>query len=404
MRNYRILFTLYLVTATKLIAQVSPLDSLKTELNKASSDQARFAIYNDIGDFIGERLFLYDSAMYYYKQADELAKKNDQELLDALCISKLARCVYFSQSAIRSYDAIQKGFDVAERREIASGKYWGFNNIPPENLRLIELGWLNWLMGHFQREQLDNMKESIDYFHQAKKLALTAQASSLLGHCNGSIIYSFLMLNLPDSALAFGRELEQNINYTPNYDIFHFAEAPDKYPFYLKDIGTAHLKLNNKPLFLKYLWTSIGLALNNLDTSSLIADYKTLNEFYLSEKNKDSSFYYAKELSNYYPASYTLYESFYKSYELKNQPDSTAKYMKLALAALNENDQYRLETIKEIQRLSFQKQVQLQALEREKIKNEGKLKTFSIVALILVFSTIGFLLYHNNQRQKKALP
>jgi signal transduction histidine kinase len=122
----------------------------------------------------------------------------------------------------------------------------------------------------------------------------------------------------------------------------------------------------------------------------------------LSEKNKDSSFYYAKELSNYYPASYTLYESFYKSYELKNQPDSTAKYMKLALAALNENDQYRLETIKEIQRLSFQKQVQLQALEREKIKNEGKLKTFSIVALILVFSTIGFLLYHNNQRQKKA--
>jgi signal transduction histidine kinase len=402
MKNYIILLTLYLLTATKLIAQVTLLDSLKIELSKASSDQARFVIYNDIGDFIAERLFYYDSAMYFYKQADELAKKNGQELLDGLCITKLARCAYFSQDAIKSYNAIQKGFDLVGRPEIINGKYWGFNNIPPENLRLIELGWLNWLMGHFQREKLDNNKESIDYFHQGKKLSLAAHALSLIGHCNGSILYSFLVLNQPDSALAYGRELEQNINFTPNYDIYHFMEAPDKYPWYLKDIGAAHLKLNNKPLFLKYLWTSISLALNDLDTGALIGDYKMLNEFYLSEKNEDSSFYYAKELSDYDPGGYNLYESLYKCYELKNQSDSTAKYMKLTLAALDEYDQHYLETIKEIQRVSFQKQVQLQALEKEKIENEGKLKTFSIIALIVIFSTIGFLLYRNNQRQKKA--
>ena len=144
-----------------------------------------------------------------------LQKKNDQELLDALCKTKLALCVMFSQDAIKSYDAIQKGFDLVERREIVNGKYWGFNNIPPENLRLIELGWLNWLMGHFQRDQLDNIKESIDYFHEGKKLAVAAHASTLVGRCNGSVIYSFIGLNLPDSALAYGRELEQNINYPP---------------------------------------------------------------------------------------------------------------------------------------------------------------------------------------------
>jgi len=402
MRHYRILLTLYLFAATKLVAQDNTLDSLKNELNKASTDKARFAIYNDIGDFIGERLSLKDSAMYFYKQADELAKKNDQVLLDALCITKLARCIYWSQDAITSYDAIQKGIDMVEHPGIVNGKYWGFNNIPPENLRLIELGWLNWLMGHFQREVLDNNNASMDYFNQGKELGLAAHASSLIGHCNGSIIYSFLMLNLPDSALAYGRELEQNINYTPIYDIYHFADAPDKFPFYLKDIGAAHLKLNNRPLFLKYLRTSISLALNELDSGSLEENYKLLNEFYLSEKNKDSSFYYAKKISEYYPGSYDSYVSLYKSYELKNAPESTAKYMKLALASLNEYDQDHLKSIKEIQRRSFQEQVQLQALEKEKLENEGKLKTFSIVALILVFSTIGFLLYRNNQRQKRA--
>ena len=122
----------------------------------------------------------------------------------------------------------------------------------------------------------------------------------------------------------------------------------------------------------------------------------------MSEKDKDSSFYYAKKLSDCDPGGYNLYESLYKSYELKNQPDSAAKYMKLTLAALDEYDQRHLETIREIQKLSFQKQVQLQALEKEKIENEGKLKTFSIVALILVFSTIGFFLYRNNRQKQKA--
>jgi signal transduction histidine kinase len=51
---------------------------------------------------------------------------------------------------------------------------------------------------------------------------------------------------------------------------------------------------------------------------------------------------------------------------------------------------------------AFNKQLELQQQEQERIENESKLKTIAIIALITVFSTIGFLLYRNNRQKQKA--
>jgi signal transduction histidine kinase len=389
------------IPIAQVAAQGNVSDSLIEELKKTSSDWVHFNIYNDLGDFF-HSFSLFDSAMYFYERADEIAKRNDQSLLDALCVTKIAFCTMFSQGAVQAFDTIQKGFDLLEDRKIFNGKYWKFNKISPQILKLSVLGWLNWLMGHLQRDQLNNINESIRYFHQGRKLALSAKDSLLLGFCNGSIIYSFIRGNRPDSALTYGQAVEQIATYSINNDIFRYIRVrPDKEPFYLKDIGIAYLKMNNKPAFLKYLWMSIDFANEEGYRDPLSECYRTLTEYYLLEKDKDSSFYYAKK-NQQYNSDTKVYENLYKAYELKNEPDSVSKYMKLTLSGLNESDEYQLETNKEIQRISFQKQLQLQALEKEKIKNEGKLKSFSIAALILVFSIIGFLLYRSGHRQRKA--
>jgi len=402
MKNYYIVLLAFLLVITNTIAQSNSIDSLKRELNKTSSDQLRFGIYNYLGDLFDPFLSS-DSAMYYYKLAGEIAKKNDQRLLNGLCATKIALCAMFSLDVINAFDSIQKAFDLVEDRHVLNGKYWEYHKVSPDTLKLSALGWLNWIMGHLQRDKLSNINESINYFHQGQKLALEAKDSLLMSFCNGSIIYSFLEKNIPDSALTYGRALEQTASYSINNDIFSYIRIkPDKYPFYLKDIGIAHLKLNNKPAFLQYLWSGIDLSIKEDDISAAFGCYYEVTKFYLSEKNKDSSFYYAKKAQQCAPDYYPVYQSLYKCYELENQPDSVAKYMKLTLSGLNESHISQLEDLKVVQRNSFQKQMQLQALEKEKIENEGKWKTFSIAALILVFSIIGFLLYRNNRRQRKA--
>jgi C4-dicarboxylate-specific signal transduction histidine kinase len=51
---------------------------------------------------------------------------------------------------------------------------------------------------------------------------------------------------------------------------------------------------------------------------------------------------------------------------------------------------------------AFNQQLALQQQEQARIEKEGKLKTFAIIALIAVFSTIGLLLYRNNRQKQKA--
>ena len=46
----------------------------------------------------------------------------------------------------------RKGFECGAASQIVDGKYWGFNNIPPENLRHIELGWVELVNGAFLQE------------------------------------------------------------------------------------------------------------------------------------------------------------------------------------------------------------------------------------------------------------
>jgi len=402
MKNYCILSVIFFLILTNTIAQSNSIDSLKHELTKTSSDEVRFGIYNHLGDLF-DPFFSSDSAMHYYELAGEIAKKNDQRLLNGLCATKIALCAMFSLDVINAFDSIQKAFDLVEDRHVINGKYWEYNKISPDTLKLSELGWLNWIMGHLQRDKLSNINESINYFHQGQKLALEAKDSMLLSFCNGSIIYSFLKKNIPDSALRYGKALDQTAGYSINNDIFSYIRIkPDKYPFYLKDIGIAYLTLNNKPAFLQYLWSGIDLANKEDDIGAVFACYLEVTKFYLSEKNKDSSFYYAKKAQQCAPDYYPVYQNLYKYYELENQPDSVAKYMKLTLSGLNESHNSQLEDLKVVQRTSFQKQLQLQALEKKKIESEGKWKTFSIGALILVFSIIGFLLYRNNIRQRKA--
>ena len=58
--------------------------------------------------------------------------------------------------------------------------------------------------------------------------------------------------------------------------------------------------------------------------------------------------------------------------------------------------------LKEFQVAAFNQQLALQQQEQVRIEKEGKLKTIAIIALIAVFSTIGFLLYRNNRQKQKA--
>lgn len=378
-------------------AQNKSINRLKNELSTATTEQQRFELYLDMGDSMS----LYDSALYFYDQAVEIARKNNQPLSEAFCLTKISVCQIFEKKIIEGYNAIQRGFEIAQDAEMLNNKSWGYKNSTAKNLRLSTLGKLNWVMGNFQGEVLGNPKERLNYFHKGKKLAVEAKDVDLQVNCNSGLIYAYNVINQPDSALMFAKEAEQNI-----------MDGGEKglLPYICKDIGVAYLKKNNKMMALRYLWSGIGYANKLNDNSALMHCYSNIMTLYLSESNKDSSLYYAKKIPEYktsprdnsfVPYNF-MYESLYKSYELNNKPDSVTKYLKLTLAEMGKYYDKQVKIHKEVQRIAFQKQLQLQELEKEKEETKGKIKTYSILALFLVFSTIGVLLYRNNLQQQKA--
>ena len=315
-------------------------------------------------------------------------------MLEAFTLSKIGLCEYFGAGTIDAFNSLQACLEIAEDPNISKRSTWNYQHLSPENLRIRTLGWWHFVTGHFQAGVMGNTKDRSFHFYEAKRLAKESNDVRLLAVVNGGLVYDF-MENKPDSALIVAQEAEQGMMQSGTNEVL---------PYLYKDMAIAYLKKNNKTMFLNYTWKGIDQAYKNNDIVCVLACYENIIPFYLSESNKDSSLYYSKKNRELNPdtSNYLVYDFLYKSYELWHNKDSVNKYLKLALVAKDKADMEQLKVNKEIQRISFETQLQLQALEKLKIENEGKLKTFSIVALIIVFGTIGFLLYRNNRQKQKA--
>ena len=175
---------------------------------------------------------------------------------------------------------------------------------------------------------------------------------------------------------------------------------------WLYNIGVIYQK-KGKYVFAKQYFAEsvkVGQQQNNLTARGQA--FVGLGNIFNAMGDRDSSLWYAKKGLEIIQSAgapdilVNIYSSLSSIYNLRNNVDSAFFYQGLAMALTDSINS--VEKIKQFQNIGFDQQFKVQVLEREKIENENKIKTYSLLAGLAVLSIIAFIIYRNNRQKQKA--
>jgi signal transduction histidine kinase len=173
-------------------------------------------------------------------------------------------------------------------------------------------------------------------------------------------------------------------------------------------LGTIYEKMGNMDRARESYLTAIRISelhQNSRHTGNASLQLATL---FQSQQKPDSAFIYAsKALEVFSQGGYkkevaVAYRMISDYYQFSNNTDSSLAYLRLATVLDDGLDKIEKTKLQEFQVAAFNQQLALQQQEQEQIEKQGKLKSIAIIALIVVFSSIGFLLYRNNRLKQKT--
>ncbi len=94
---------------------------------------------------------------------------------------------------------------------------------------------------------------------------------------------------------------------------------------------------------------------------------------------------------------FTLLKNLYK---IKNNRDSVYKFTSLVLHM--KDSIYSAEKIRAVQRAELEQHLRRNEIEREKVAYENRIRLFVLIAIVLSFLMIAFILYRSNRRKQRA--
>ncbi|HVK97225.1 MAG TPA: ATP-binding protein, partial [Flavisolibacter sp.] len=253
-------------------------------------------------------------------------------------------------------------------------------------------------------------EQEIFHYKEAIRIAETAKDPFRIFMATSNLAGTYLALNELDSALVFAKRAEA-ISFPLSVE--KYSRSLEKYRgwnFY--QLGRTFFHKGNMDLAKQYYYQGIEISKEQKNQSCLASNYLALARLYLSEKQKDSSLYYAvKTIQNLNSLGYfgntdnnigVAYENLYLSYKLNNQFDSAFKFQGLALQAKDSLYRERIKNLAAFQSLSFSEQLRLQNLEKEKVIYQSRIRTYATLAGLAVFAIIVFILYRSNRQKQKS--
>jgi signal transduction histidine kinase len=352
---------------------VSNIDSAKLEAAK-SPDSAKIFLYARIGN------------TYAFSQVDS--------------------SIAYSQKAIR----------LARKIEHKEGEAAG----------MASYGWALWAAGNYDKA-IEAAFTSLNLYKELKKDNKIAESYSQLavfyrdaGDYNEAMKNGMLGKNLLESLgdpgefppyttlasiLVFTSKIDSAFIYaTKAYEI---EKAGPFISGYTRDIlGMVETKKKNYKLALEYFHAVTPVARSVKNIFDIAYTYSFVAELYQETGNIDSSIWYAKqvvnkpELSMFKQPVLNSLTILAHDYQLKNDKDSTLKYLQLRNA--RNDSMFAKEKTRAIQNLTFTEQLRQQEIEANKIQYQNKLKFYGVITLSGVFLLIGIILYRNNKLKQKA--
>jgi two-component system NtrC family sensor kinase len=374
------------------IAQTKEADNLRGASIAATTDSAKFIALGNI-----EQYYLdanRDSALYYGEQTLALSKRSGQALTEAICLDikgyELTRLGRYPEAL----QCFQQGVKIFDEPTTGVRTFWNYTSykfsraIGFTSIHL-DFGDLLGLAG--------NKKAQLDEYEKVRRLADPASDPNL-SYALMSIGREYTAMNKLDSALILEQEAENVVTR------LHSTEYTAKIYVCMGDIFLA--KKDNTNALLYYHKAIIASVKRN-DLTAASDAHGALTGYFITRHQKDSSLFYAiKTISllhlggslNYGDA----YNNLSKSYMLAKNIDSAYKYKELALTANQKSYNSTLSNLTGFQKLSFNEQLKVQQLEKEKEAVQTRIRTYILLAGIGILMLLAAIFYRNNTQKRKA--
>jgi len=400
MKYYFIIFIIILFPFM-VNAQQSNIDSLKNVFKTTASGPQKYKASRDVYEYYEETNR--DSALYYANQELLIAGRHDQKIAVAYSLSNKAYQLLESGKFGDALQCLLKAFAIAEDKRNEKKDDWdlsvaGFKG----NKRLLSLSYAHHMFALLMG-RTENIKQQIVHFKEAAKIGgeINRMIRVMLAYMNLGQCY--LQINKADSALYYEKESER----------LAFQIDFQKYLGIIEvNMGDIYQSLGNQLLALQYYYRGIQFSTEQHNLSSLSRNYLRLSNYHLIAGNEDSALYYStKNLHTIQSLGSIVgtesnvgigYEYLYLSYKLNHQFDSAFKYQGLALVTKDSLNKLRIKNLAEFQNLTFNEQLRLQKLEKEKVIYQNNLRVYFLMAGIGVLLLLAIIFYRNNRQKQKA--
>ena len=243
---------------------------------------------------------------------------------------------------------------------------------------------------------------SLSYWHEVMKIVEQFSPGEIWGNW---VILSrtYDGMNQPDSAMFYAKKAYETIKGNG-----HLYKQDDESLNQVKGLtfvlGNAFAGKGNYDSALYYYRWGIFVSANNDNDINVIEDYNGIAAVYKATGKPDSAIWYAEKV-----LASTLAKSYLVSrlkaanllsdiYGLKNNPDSTLKYFRLATAL--KDSLFNLGKMSAIQDITYKEQEKQQAIEAGKLKLQSRYKMYFLLAGFIALLVIAGIVI-KNKRQKQ---
>ncbi len=374
------------------------MDSAYLILQHAANDTVRMGAYSMLGGFYDD--ISVDSGLYYCNKGIAIAEKLGLQLNKAEMMAFMGWPLMKTGNYPEALRVISQGLEIAEDPSNEKNTWNLQKGQTPQMYRLSVIGLLYAALEYLYLN-VGNYEKQIAVAHEAITRLESARDTFNLAGVYADIGDSYLKLNKLDSALFYQ---QKSLYY---YSKLAFKDRKFEGSTYTS-IGTIYEQMGNTDLARENYQKGVHVSEQHDNPRHTGNACLQLANLYQSFKKADSVFLYAKKaleaftLGGYKREIAIAYRVISDYYHDQNNTDSSFAYLRQATLLNDSVYQIEKTRLQEFQVAAFNQQLALQQQEQERIEKEGNLKTIAIIALIAVFSIIGFLLYRNNRQKQKA--
>lgn len=307
-----------------------------------------------------------------------IAQKNKDILAETAAWSFYGQSYRLTASYVKALECHHKAIALAEKS--------GYNSL---------LSIAQNQMAHIYKDR-EEFDKAIRLYQLSKKNALLGTNKQLILWPMMNLGAVFLATNQLDSSLYYSRQvIEQSTT-------FNFAR---NLPYVISNIAGAYSKLGNQAEAEKNFRLAVQLSAESKTPRYQYFTFLGLAEHFQKYNQVDSAVFYSKkaiEAVQFTPFSYLSLKPaklLTDRYESINA-DSTIKYLKIYRAA--DDSLYNTRANQQLQMMTFEEEQRQQAITTERINYENKIRTYALLAGLVLISLIGFILFRNNRQKQKA--